>query len=139
MISSLDSYPIMRPHPNRLNITRATISHWLHPVIKGSLDSIGVGKDHVRIQTVAQKMTCKKVKLCCLLNIKSFLQFHIAHKSAHIPIRIRAAVVCSTPVNHVPNNDVMSTGGVMLKAIRIVLQSSLASGHSMNKCCIVSS
>ncbi|XBI42641.1 hypothetical protein VPH35_107498 [Triticum aestivum] len=94
-------------HPNRLNIARATISHWLHPVTKGSLESIGVRKEHIRIHAVALKMTCKKVKVYCLLNIKSFLQFHIAHKRAHIPIRIQAAIVFSTPANHVPNNDSM--------------------------------
>src|SRR6266496_2790932 len=98
-------------HPNRLNIARPTISYWLHPVTKGSLESVGVSKDHVRIHAVALKMTCKKVKVCCLLKIKSFLQFHIAHISAHIPIRIRAAVVCSIPANHVPNNDSMPAGG----------------------------
>ena len=141
-ISFLDSYPVMRlpSEPrNRLNIARATISHWLHPVTKGSLDCIWVSKDHVWIHAVALKMTCKKVKICCQLKIIPFLQLHIAHRSAHIPIQIRAAIVCSTPVNHVPDNDSISTGGLMLKAIWIILQSNFASGHSMNKCCIVSS
>jgi hypothetical protein len=39
-----------------------------------------------RIRAVALKITCKKFKICNLLKILSFLQFHIAQRSAHIPI-----------------------------------------------------
>ena len=47
-------------HPTRLKITRATISHRVDAVAKRPLASVGVSSDHIRINAVALKITCKK-------------------------------------------------------------------------------
>ena len=68
----------------------------------------------------------------------SFLVFHIAQSSAHIPIRICFAVCMSTALSHVPNNVLMLVGGCMLKAIWIEHHNNFASGHSRKRCLIIS-
>ena len=52
-------------HPNRLKISRATISHRVDAVTKRSLTSVGVSSDHIRINAVALKITCKKWNVRC--------------------------------------------------------------------------
>ena len=47
-------------HPNRLKISGATISHQVDAVTKRSLASVGVSSDHIQINAVALKITCKK-------------------------------------------------------------------------------
>ena len=81
----------------------------------------------------------QKVYKFFLLKIISFLQCHIAQSNAHIPMSIRPAITGSTPVSHVPNHMSMLAGGVILKAIWMVRQRSLARGQWIKKCCIVSS
>ena len=74
-----------------------------------------------------------------LLKTKSFLQFQSAHRKAQTPTRICLANSGCTPLSHVPNNVLTEFGGVILKAIWIVLHKILASGQSRKRCLIVSS
>ena len=64
----------------------------------------------------------------------SFLQFHVAQISAHISIRIRDAVIWSTPANHVPNNVLIEFGGVMSKAMWTDRHKFFAKGQSRKRC-----
>lgn len=85
------------------------------------------------------KITYKKLLIFFRLKIISFLQFHIAKNSAHIPIRICPAIFKSTLCSHIPNNVLMLIGWFMLKAIWRVRQRSLTNGQSRKGCWIVSS
>lgn len=69
----------------------------------------------------------------------SFLQFHIAQRSAQTPVRMCLAIIISTPSSHVPNNESMLSGGAILKAIRTVCHRTLASGHWRKRCVMFSS
>ena len=115
-----------------------TVSHWLHPIAKSSLESAWVINDYVWIQAVALHITYKKLMKIFMLKMISFLQFHIAQSSAHSPIWICPAISDFTPVSHVPNNISILIGGLTLKTICIVRQSSLARGQSRSKCFMVS-
>ena len=125
-------------YPNRLKISRATISHRVDAVTKRSLASVGVSSDHIRINAVALKITCKKWMFVDLLKTKSFLQFQTAHNKAQTPTRMCLAVLESTPSSHVPNNMLMEVGGLILKAIWTDRHRILASGQSRKRCLIVS-
>ena len=113
-------------HPNRLKISRATISH---PVTKCSLASVGMSSDHIRINAVARKITCKKWVFVVLLKTKSFLQFQTAHNKAHTPTWMCLAVSKSISSSHVPNNVVIEFGGIMLKAMWTVCHIIFAEGN----------
>ena len=47
-------------HPNRLKIARAIIFHRVDAVAKRSLAFVGVSSDHIRMNAMALKITCKK-------------------------------------------------------------------------------
>ena len=44
-------------HPYRLYVSRAAVSHRLHPIVMCALWSLWLSKDHVRIHVDALKMT----------------------------------------------------------------------------------
>ena len=125
-------------HPNRLKISRATISHREDAVAKRSLASVGVSSDHIRMNAVALRTTCKKWKFVDRLKTKSFLQFHIAHKSAQTPTRMCLAMSESTPSSHVPNNILIEVGWLILKAIWTDRHRILPNGQSRKRCLMFS-
>ena len=126
-------------HPNRLKISRATISQRTDPVTKCSLASVWVSSDHERIRAVVRNKTCKKCIYDVLLKTKSFLQFQMVHSKAQTPTRICLTKLGSILLSHVPNKALTEYGGLMLKAMWTVCQSTLASGQSKKRCLIVSS
>ena len=87
-----------------------------------SLASVGMSSDHIRINAVARKITCKKIIFLVLLKTKSFLQFQTAQNKAHTPTRMCLAISESIPSSHIPNNVLTVFGGVMLKAMWTVRQ-----------------
>ena len=125
-------------HPNRLKISRATISHRVDAVTKRSLASVGVSSDHIRMNAVTLKITCKKWMFVDLLNTKSFLQFHTAQSKAQTPTRMCLAVSESTPSSHGPNNMLIEVGWLILNAIWIDRHRILANGQSRKRCLMFS-
>ena len=63
----------------------------------------------------------------------------MTQSKTHTPTRICATNLGSTPFCQVPNKVAMLLGGLALKVTCTVRHSSLASGHSRNKCWIDSS
>ena len=125
-------------HPNRLKISRATIFHRADAVTKRSLASVGVSSDHIRMNAVALKITCKKWMFVDLLKTKSFLQFHTAQNKAQTPTQMCLAVSESTPSSHVPNNMLIEVGWLILNAIWIDRHRILANRQSRKRCLMFS-
>ena len=123
-------------HPNRLKISHATISHRVDAVTKRYLASVGVSSDHIRINAVALKITCKKWMFVVLLKTRSFLQFQTAQNKAQTPTRMCLAVSESIPSSHVPYNVLIEFGGLILKAMWTDRHIIFASRQSRKRCSI---
>jgi hypothetical protein len=82
-------------------------------------------------------ITCKNEGVFGLLNIKSFLVFHIVQITAHTPTLIRMSSFFGMPLSQFPNKLVMFFGGANPNVIKIMRQTILANGHSKKRWCMI--
>jgi hypothetical protein len=82
------------------------------------------------------RIICKNKGVFVLLNIKSFLVFHIVQITAHTSTLIRISSFFGMPLSQFPNKLVRFFGGANPNAIKIMRQTILANGHSKKRCCM---
>jgi hypothetical protein len=75
-------------------------------------------------------ITCKNEGVFGLLNIKSFLVFHIVQITAHTPTLIRMSSFLGMPLSQFPKKIVIFFGRANPNVIKIIRQTILANGHS---------
>ena len=129
----------MTCQPNRLNNACETISRRLHPKAMSPPASPRWSDDHIRIDAVALKITCKKLIERDLLKTQSFRQFQIAQSKAQTPTRIWPLSILLIPTNQFPNKFGILVGGGKLYATWTVRQIKVAKGQEIKRCWIVSS